>query len=682
MEFVNPVFLYGLLGISIPIIIHLFNFRRYRKEYFSSIHFLKEIKIQKKRKSRLKHLIILLLRILAIASLVIAFAQPYIPLTGNKIKFEEHSAICVFVDNSFSMEAESTEGFLIDEAKKKAENIAGSYKSSDVYQFLNNDFEGKHHRFVTLDDFNQWVSETNLTPAVRPVSDIISRFNDQLAGTEAVNKIIYIVSDFQKSITDIDNINADTNVLIYLVPVLSNNRNNLFIDSCWFETPILQPGHQVKLNVRIKNASDINYEKIPLKLIINGSQRALTSFDINPGETKLLSLPYTIYKSGFHHGRITITDYPVIFDDIYYLTYKIRERIDIMIINNKEESKYLNLLFKNDTAFSITNVFVNNLDYSKLKDNDLIILNQLYEISSGLVQSLIQFIDNAGSLVVFPADHIDYSSYNMFLNSMGANTYLSKVSQRNEVDYINIAQQVFSDVFEEMPENVDLPDVFRYYKLSKKTKVDRDIILEMQSGDVFFSLTNYKGGKLYLSAVALDEKFSNLPKHAIFVPLLYKVALLSDNDRLLSGFIGEDESIVLKNINNNAEEIIKLKKVGSDFEIIPEQLNIKNNLRLLPHNQIDEAGNYLIIKNDEELNSISYNYNRKESLLKCYEIDELKDIIEQNDLSGVQVLDIKGKPVSEVIRDLNKGVCLWKLFIIFALIFLAGEILVIRFWKT
>ena len=86
MQFVNPLFLFGLFAIAIPVIIHLFNFRKFQKVYFTNVDFIEELKQQTQKQSQLKHLLVLLLRILAIASLVFAFAQPYIPVTENDVK--------------------------------------------------------------------------------------------------------------------------------------------------------------------------------------------------------------------------------------------------------------------------------------------------------------------------------------------------------------------------------------------------------------------------------------------------------------------------------------------------------------------------------------------------------------------------------------------------------------------
>ena len=76
MMFVYPLFLWALAVVSIPIIIHLFNFRKYKKVYFSNVKFLRELKQESKSKSRLKEILILSARCLALISIVFAFAQP------------------------------------------------------------------------------------------------------------------------------------------------------------------------------------------------------------------------------------------------------------------------------------------------------------------------------------------------------------------------------------------------------------------------------------------------------------------------------------------------------------------------------------------------------------------------------------------------------------------------------
>jgi len=114
MSFVSPLFLYGLFALAIPILIHLINFRRYRKVWFTNVRFLAEIKQERQRQSHLKQWILLAIRLLIVAFLVFAFAQPYLPSTLNSDKKQHQQGVSIFIDNSFSMDAVGSEGKLID----------------------------------------------------------------------------------------------------------------------------------------------------------------------------------------------------------------------------------------------------------------------------------------------------------------------------------------------------------------------------------------------------------------------------------------------------------------------------------------------------------------------------------------------------------------------------------------
>ena len=255
MSFTYPAFLFALSAIAIPIIIHLFNFRKFKTVYFSNVRFLKEVKQETQAKSKLKHLLVLAARILAITFLVFAFAQPFIPVENKKVVIGE-KIISVFVDNSFSMDAISKNGTLLDDAKKHAAEIVSAYKPTDRLQLLTNDFEGKHQRLVNKEEFIQMLDEIKISPASRTISEIATRQMDVLqhAGNEI--KIAFIISDFQKSIANIDQVKNDTSITFNLIPITAVQKNNVYIDTCWFETPVRQYNQLEKLHVRIKNSSD------------------------------------------------------------------------------------------------------------------------------------------------------------------------------------------------------------------------------------------------------------------------------------------------------------------------------------------------------------------------------------------------------------------------------------------
>lgn len=685
MSFTYPAFLLALSAIAIPIIIHLFNFRKFKTVYFSNVRFLKEVKQETQAKSKLKHLLVLASRILAITFLVFAFAQPFIPLEHKKIVIGD-IAVSIFIDNSFSMDAVNKNGTLLDEAKKRALEIVGTYKPSDRFQLLTNDFEGKQQRLVNKEEFIELLDEVKISPASRSISEITSRQMDVLQQRGNKNKISFIFSDFQKSVVNIDQIKNDTSILFHLVPLEATEKSNVFIDTCWFETPVRQYNQIEKLHVRIKNASENVIENNSIKLFINGIQKTPASFNVDKKAETEVVLSFASKGTGVQHCRIELNDYPVTFDDAFYFSFEVAKNIAVVCINSSEtnaESLYLNKLFGDDSLFILHNDFENKLNYSTLSSNNLIVLNELKTISSGLTQELKRFMNNGGSVLVFPNPQADLNSYKEFFIACKANYYERLDTANTKVDNINLDNPLYKDVFEKKnfsASNLDLPKVSNHFVVSKTTRSNQEYLLKLQNGDVFLSKNDVGKGKLYFSAVALSADFSNFPKHAIFVPTLYKIAMYSQTSRPLFYTIGADETIECNSILTG-ENVYHIKNVTNKSDIVPAHKIVDETTLITVHNQITEADNYTIFADKEPVIGVSFNFNRKESDLTCYTGEELKEKLKNSSASNIDVLEINSKNLSASLTESEQGKKLWKLCLILALIFLAIEVLLLRFMK-
>ena len=693
MSFVHPQFLFALFAVSVPIIIHLFNFRRFKKVYFSDIRFLKEVKQQTQNRNRIKHRLILISRILAVAFLVFAFAQPFIP-SDKKNSVAGMQAVSVYVDNSFSMENVSKNGMLLDEAKKMAYEIALAHSQTDLFQLLTNDFEGKHQRLVSREEFLTMLDEVKISPAVKSVSEISARQTDILSKSEIKNKKSFIISDFQKSISDFDKVKENTAITVILLPVPDNQQNNLYIDSCWFESPVHQLDQAEKLNVRIKNISENYLENISIKLFLNNQQKTPSSFSIAPNESKDIQLSFVIKETGIQQGRIEITDYPVTYDDKFYFSFDVAKNISVSYISSslmgmKEEDskKSIQSLFGKDSLFRLTTQDENKIDYSSLETQQVIILSELKSISSGLAQELNHFIRNGGSLIVFPSTEADTNSYKSFLSSLGTNFYLRQDTANTKIDWVNFESDIFSDVFEKSAlsgaegkrVNLDLPVVHSHYAQSHSTHTSEEVLLKMRNGNPFFSKYTCRKGKVYLSAVPLNSDWSNFSKHAIFVPLMYKISMNSQSSSELFYNIGKENSIPVT-AKLTGENVFKIKG-ENNFEIIPENRVVDLQPTIFVHDQIKNAGNYNLLAGAETNSGISFNYDRKESDLSRYSPDELISLYEKSNLKNFSLLDVGDKNISKVLANIGQGKKLWKWCILLVLSFLAIETALLRLWK-
>ena len=122
------------------------------------------------------------------------------------------------------------------------------------------------------------VDEITISPVSRNLSDVFLRQQEHPAGSASTNQQLFLISDFQKSTSDLIKYppghNCQVSSLFRSMPI---NRNNLYIDSVWFESPVQQPLQQSRLRVRLKNYGTDPIEKIPVKLTLNGIQKAVTS---------------------------------------------------------------------------------------------------------------------------------------------------------------------------------------------------------------------------------------------------------------------------------------------------------------------------------------------------------------------------------------------------------------------
>ena len=679
MNFLYPYFLFASAFIAVPVIIHLFNFRRYKTVYFSTLRFLKEVKQETRKTSKIRHLLVLLMRILTILCLVFAFAQPYIPVKENKkIISGRNNIVSVYLDNSFSMEALSPQGKLIDVARKKAKEIASAYNSSDQFQLLTNDFEGRHQRLVSKDEFLQMVDEVKTSPAVKELSKIIRRQKNIFTNINSGNCVSYIISDFQKNNSDFDHLENDSTMKVCFIPLVANEPANIYIDSCWFASPVKSVNYAVKFFARIKNVSSEDYEKIPVRLFINGQQLSTATVSMKANEETIIQIPYTIRQIGIQQGVLKIDDDPVTFDDNFYFSYFVYDKIPVLSINGNHDSQWLNAVFASDSAISFSNTNVKNLDYSSFSHYKMIVLNELKEIPTGLAQELRNFLNNQGSLVVFPAEDMDKDSYKNFLLSVVSIYYNGLDTSKTKVNYINLNHLIYQNVFDKIPENVDLPKVSKHFTFNKHVRTGEESLLRMINGDDFLNVTSSGKGKIYLFAAPLNVAFSDFVKEYLFFPTMYQMALMSEKNFPLSYIIGHDDAVQMPVAAVTGDNVYKMKLAGSDYEFIPEHRNLQSQTFLFPHEQINKDGNYLINANGNTLSCAAFNYDRRESVLIYNPVSTIKEMINKFHLDHFDVIEVKDKPLAQQLAEINQGLRLSRLFILLALIFFAFEIILLR----
>lgn len=676
MNFIFPGFLFALLAVAIPIIIHLFNLRKFKRVYFSNVQFLKALQQQTSSSQRLKERLILAARLLAIIFLVLAFAKPYIPAkTQPSATFQNH-VVSIYVDNSFSMGTVNKEGTLLDEAKRKAKEIVSTYSSADKFQMLTNDFEGKYQRLLSKDAFERALDEVKISSNTRNLNQIVDRQQDVFSSEPNSRKTIYLISDFQKNILGKNQVQADKSIDIRLVRLKANPQPNVSVDSVWFSSPIHKPGHTEKLLVKLRNNSDQKVAHVSIKLKINEQQKALGNLSIGAHGTKIDTLSFGGLAPGWQQGQISIVDYFVTFDDQLYFSFQVQDKLPLLAINGGGPNPYINAVYKSDSFFELENTSSGNVNYARLGAYPMIVLNEVPDILDGLNDQLKNHVQQGGSLLIFPSLDGNLTSLNKLLQNVGADAALQVVNEETKVATINLQHPLFREVFEHIPQKLDLPLAKKYIQFNTQSKTTKQSLLELPGKRGFFNEYKLGKGRVFVSAVPLKDDAGNFARHSVFVPIMYQTALSSMHDQRLFYTLGQDQSLEIPKLSIKQNQTLFLRK--GTFEAIPDVRQSDNSSRLFVADQIREAGNYQLIKADSLIAVLAFNYNRSESDLTYVDDSTLEGKFEGQ---KINLFNVSTGSIQSEIKAANQGLQLWKLCLILALLFLAAEIMLIRFYK-
>ena len=687
MRFLYPAFLFALFAIIIPILIHLFSFRKFTTVYFSNVNYLKNIKRESKRKSQLKHLLMLLARIMAITCLVFLFAQPYIPPDNQEQKITA-GIVNIYIDNSFSMNALSSKGQLMEVARNKALEIADAYPPGTRFRLLTNDLEPRHRHFFNKEQLIQQISEVRISPRSVPLSLIYNRFYDPTLNQLAqVTENTYMISDFQSVTSDFENIRRDISSTTYLMPIRPTKITNLYIDSCWMEIPAHKPGQEELLKVKIRNQSDESYQNLPVKLYLNDTIKALTNFSIEARGEQVIELKYLNLNPGIQTGKVEISDFPITHDNTYFISYNVEQQLSALAIYGNTQSgnggiRYLRALFTDDPYVRFEEMNIENLAISKLEEFNTIFLINTGEISSGLMNELQRIIENGTSVVFFPENNGNIENYNQFLSRFSASTITNFDTTSVELGGLEWEHPVYSQVFRERDDKIAFPKISGSFRFSSATEISEKPLLWFRSGQKALSVQSKENGNLFIFSFPLSGSNDEFARHILFAPTLYSLVINSVPRQKISYTIGREPFAIVKNLSGMELSGFSVMLKDDPLNFIPDFTSSgANQLRINLNDFFSIAGHYLVSYRDSILSSISLNYDRAESSSVYLNTNELKSIMEEFLTDQFILIENSEQRFSEIFEEISTGKKLWKLFLVLSLLFILSETLIARLWK-
>ena len=642
MQFKHPEILYFLFLLIIPILVHLFQLRRFKKEYFTNVRFLKELSIQTRKSSKIKKWLLLATRLLLLACLIFAFAQPFFKSKDSKNSSNE---MYIILDNSYSMQAKGQKGELLKRA---------------VQELLENTPENQQFSLITNSE-NYWNTDIksiqkelqNIKYSATPfvLDNLMAKIK---ARKSAFNKDVVIITDaIGLQTKQLKSIDKEFNT--YFIIPKAEQKSNIAIDSVYINQTM---ENFYEISVKLSAYGD-DFKNIPIALYNKNKLIAKTIVNF---ETKEKSINFTIPKEDFH-GYVSIQDKGLEYDNTFYFSISKPEKTNVYSIGESAKSGFLSRIYTSD-EFNYAHFELATLDYNQLEKQDAIVLNELKEIPQALQTTLKSFVQKGGSLIVIPAPESAVVNLNSFIANFGSMQFSPIENSDKKVTKINFSHPLFSTVFEKKIDNFQYPNC----KSSFTIKSSYAPVLSYEDQNPFLVAIQNPISSVYVFAAPINKVNSNFQNSPLIVPTFYNMAQNSQKTGVNAMIIGENKPFLVDGLLGK-DEILNIKNENEKF--IPIQQILNSKVKMTFYDYPREAGNFGVFNQDKLIKNISFNYNRTESNLAQ---------TNENIVSDYKVVDNIETLFNTLQTDRTDNQ-IWKLFVILTLLFLVTELLIQKFVK-
>ncbi|WP_299252055.1 BatA and WFA domain-containing protein [uncultured Aquimarina sp.] len=641
MQFRHPEFLYALFALVIPIIVHLFQLRRFQKVSFTNVQFLKAVTTQTRKSSQIKKWLTLLARLLALAGLIIAFAQPFLAseeIVGKK------SETAIYLDNSFSMQAKGSKGPLLQRAIQELLNVLPEDETISIFT------NTKTFKDVNKKDIQNDLLQLEYTSNQIPYSAAYLKGKQLIGNAPETIKRIIMVSDFQQKNEAFDlpfDAETETN-FVQLQPV---NRENISIDSLSLQR---NTNNELVLNVLVSN-TDANGDNVSLAFYNDEKLLAKTSVTVPKNGTA--STQFKIDDNSKINGRIVLEDPALTFDNSRYFTINTPEKIKVLAINEAND-RFIKNIYTIDEFF-LTSTVLEKLNYNDISNSNLVLINEIKQIPVSLINALKSFKDQGGTICFIPATDGNIVSYQQLINSFSEESLLELNIQEKRITSINFSHPLYRGVFDKKITNFQYPKVNSFYRTNSDNS-----ILSFEDHTPFL----YKTNSLYIFTASINNENSNFKNSPLIVPTLYNIGKQSLQLSDISYTIGQTNTYDIP-ISLGQDGILSLE--SKEESNIPLQQSFATKVRITTDEVPTKAGIYALKDKEELIQNVSYNYDTSESDLQYYNLSTTPEYVVNDSITSL----------FEQIKEDSSIHELWKWFIIFALIFLLIEILLLKYLK-
>ena len=566
----------GVIGASIPIILHLLNRERARQLIFSTVRFIQMSHQTNVRRHKLKRLLLLLMRILMLALLGFAFARPFFAdsfvvtqKTGGK-----RNAVLI-LDTSYSMQYEA----VFETAKKEAVKILDGLDASDAACLI---LSSDNARVVAPlgSEFSHIRTALNTAETTNNRTDYLDALQTADEILEAIpigEKQVYLIADMQKrgweNFIETDKLSPD--VQIHFVDVRTEEPQNLAITGISVPPVVLKEQKASRLVARVHNFGVKPVENLSVRLFIDGNAIDTVELDIEPDDLADAVFSVEFQDEATHTGWVELPEDSLRVDNKRYFTLQSLQSIKVHAVreNAPSTSRY-----QTDETFFIKKALASGGDALRiaftestsvpnaaiLERLDVLILANVVELSSSEAERVKNYVTNGGGLILTVGDNIDIDAYKRHLggeNGLMPCDFVQAVGdafdreQFRVIATVQYEHPIFTPFKE--PNHGDFGKA-RFYKLFQAVPTkDATIIASYDDGSpALFEKPYGNLGRVLCFTSTIDREWNDLPIRAVYLPFLHesiKYLALKSVDTTPDYHVGDSVELKISDDENTAQ---------------------------------------------------------------------------------------------------------------------------------
>ena len=605
MSFLTPLYLIGALGLAIPIVLHLLHDRPKNKQAFGSLMFLDKTKPPVDRKRRPTHLLLLLLRCLALLLLVFVFARPFVtvddPVAAGK---RDRQWLTVLLDQSASMQR----GDLWIQAKGKVLTALEKLEPDDHFTLYA--FDNKSDLLLDVVSWQGSVSEgevtrllerldkpsfggSNLGQALVFAGEAIQEYETKPDEQPLVKRDILVISDLQKGsrLGDVQGYEWPTGIKVSLDQIGEDDQGNCGIEQVAART--LWAATESVPSFRVSNSSNASTDEFEFVAQSSTDADSLSQkVHVPPGRSRVIELPAEWLGQSIN--QLSVRGDVANFDNTFYFAQEKQQSVRIVYIGEDSPDDaegslfYLRSAFQKTSALNFDVQFISGQSTIPLPKADLYVVGDV--VDGKLSTSLNKAIRAGGTALVIVHSGKQTGNMQQWLEvpNLGIDDVKSK--DYGLLQSLNLDHPILSVFRDSRYSDFTNLHFWNYRELQNLPDAGVQILAEFDTGPAAWLLGSRGKGRFIVMTSGWKPSDSQLALSTKFIPLLYSVLqpVLESKTQSRQFFVGDQ--IKLSKFNNG--------NVAGSVSIIPPGNNdvasIKSGDVFLP----DKPGLYTVKGSD------------------------------------------------------------------------------------